>query len=187
MKTLIFNGSPRSNGDTKALINKMISKLDGDVMVVNAYDSKIKPCIDCRYCWKNAGCSIQDDMQAIYDYIETCDNVVIASPIYFSELTGPLLSLASRLQIYFCSRYFRKEEIIKNMKNGGVILVGGGDGDPERAFSTASTILRHMNVENIADIICSHNTNNLSASKDLNALNLVEELACMFNKKIHKV
>jgi len=48
-------------------------------------------------------------MQEIYKYIEECDNILIASPLYFSELTGKLLVVGSRLQTYFCARFFRKQ------------------------------------------------------------------------------
>lgn len=47
MKTLIFNGSPRKNGDTVGLINEFIKELDGEYKIVNAYYCDIKPCIDC--------------------------------------------------------------------------------------------------------------------------------------------
>lgn len=82
MKTLIFNGSPRKSGDTISLVNKFIKHIDDEYKIVNAYDCNIKPCIDCRFCWKNSGCSQKDEMQEIYQYIQECDNILIASPIY---------------------------------------------------------------------------------------------------------
>lgn len=185
MKTLIFNGSPRKNGDTISLIHAMLKVLKGEVLVIDTYESSIKPCLDCRYCWENTGCIIDDEMQPIYDYIQACDNIVIASPIYFSELTGPLLSVTSRLQTYFCSRFFRKTEPIMKDKIGGVILVGGGDGSPEKAYDTASTILRHMNVKSISEPVCSHNTNQISASEDAGAIKKAVDLASFFNEKHH--
>lgn len=81
MKTLIFNGSPRINGDTESLIDIVKVNLPDECRVVNAYRCNISPCMDCRYCWENQGCSIQDEMQEIYDYIQLCDNILIASPI----------------------------------------------------------------------------------------------------------
>ncbi|MEG2289436.1 MAG: hypothetical protein RR891_05165 [Clostridium sp.] len=33
MKTLIFNGSPRKNGDTKSLIDDFIRNLDGECKI----------------------------------------------------------------------------------------------------------------------------------------------------------
>ncbi len=69
MKTLILNGSPRENGDTASLIREVIHKLPGDYKIVNAYRCSISPCVDCRCCWEHDGCSIQDEMQEVYEYI----------------------------------------------------------------------------------------------------------------------
>jgi len=166
MKTLIFNGSPRKEGDTVSLINKVIEGINGEYKIVNAYDCGIHPCVDCRYCWKNAGCCIDDGMQEIYEYIQECDNVLIASPIYFSELTGALLNLGSRLQTYFCARFFRKEKPLEKSKKGAVILVGGGDGNLNKAYDTACCLLHHMNSHDILPAAISHDTNNRPAVDD---------------------
>lgn len=177
MKTLIFNGSPRKEGDTMALIEALTQDLEGTYEIVYAYDSKVQPCVDCRYCWENKGCVIDDEMQAIYKSIETCDNIVIASPIYFSEVTGPLLTVMSRLQTYFCARHFRQEKPIAKGKKGGIILVGGGDGVMDRAYTTSLGLLRHMNAKTVAPMIVSHNTNLVPASRDRKALESAKTLA----------
>jgi multimeric flavodoxin WrbA len=184
MKTLIFNGSPRKNGDTIALINEFINHLDGEYKIINAYECTIKPCIDCRYCWENTGCSVNDEMQEVYNYIEQCNNVLIASPLYFSELTGQLLAVTSRLQTYFSARFFRSETPIRHEKKGGVVLVGGGDGNIENAYKTACTILHHMNSNNVAPVVYSHNTNNIPSKDDIKAMKGSRNLALFFNEKI---
>lgn len=181
MKTLIFNGSPRPNGDTVSLIKELTGLMDGEFKVVDAYRCNISPCMDCRYCWKNSGCSINDEMQDVYRYIEDCDNIVIASPIYFAELTGRLLDVASRLQTYFCAR-FRNEEINIKPKKGAVILVGGGDGKIEKPYETACTLLHHMNCFNIHDVVCSFNTNVVPAVQDEKALEGVKSIAEFLSK-----
>lgn len=183
MKTLIFIGSPRKNGDTIALVNEFITHLEGEYKIVDTYNCNIKPCADCRYCWKNDGCCINDEMQEVYNYIQECDNILIASPLYFSELTGQLLAITSRLQTYFCARFFRKVNPIEKEKKGGVMIVGGGDGSIENAYSTACTILHHMNSRDIAPVVYSHNTNNIPAKDDINAMKASKELALFFNNK----
>lgn len=97
MKTLIFNGSPRKNGGTATLIKELKSCLPGEVFIVESYRADISPCVDCRYCWTNEKCAIDDEMQNVYRHIDEADNIIIASPIYFGELTGSLLNLMSRL------------------------------------------------------------------------------------------
>ena len=170
MKTLILNGSPRKDGDTVSLIRVITEKIVGEYKIVDAYRSNISPCLDCRFCWENKGCVINDEMQEIYQYIQECDNILIASPLYFSELTGKLLDVGSRLQTYFCARFFRKEEPIIKPKKGAVILVGGGDGHIDTAYGTACTLLHHMNCYHIHELVYSHNTNVRAAVNDENVL-----------------
>ncbi len=132
MKTLIFNGSPRPKGDTAGLLGLLKEDLAGEYRQVDAYRADISPCVDCRSCWTRKGCAIQDEMQEVYAYIQACDNILIASPIYFSELTGRLLDVGSRLQTYYCARHFRQEKPIAKAKKGAVLLAGGGGGGGPR-------------------------------------------------------
>lgn len=152
-------------------------------MIVNAYDDKIAPCIDCRYCWQNSGCCVEDDMQKIYSYIQECDNILVASPIYFSELTGKLLDVGSRLQTYFCARFFRKEIPIRKSKKGAIIVVGGGDGNVQKPYETACTLLHHMNAYEILPVVYSHNTNNREAISDRKALEGVAQIVDFFHDR----
>ncbi|MGN0620882.1 MAG: flavodoxin family protein [Porcipelethomonas sp.] len=166
IKTLIINGSPRKNGDTAFLIRKLTEQLYGEHKIINAYTANIAPCTDCRKCREKYGCIADDEMQEIYEYLETCDNVVIASPIYFSELTGKLLDLGSRLQMYFSARQFLDRTPKLKRKKGAVLLTGGGSGNPQKAYETAVYLLHYMNVKQIFPLICSHNTDRIPAEND---------------------
>lgn len=91
IKTLILNGSPRKNGDTAFLIQQLTDQLHGEIKIVNAYTANISPYIDYRKCREKFGCAIKDEMQEVYQYLEICDNVIFASPIYFPELIVSLI------------------------------------------------------------------------------------------------
>lgn len=181
MKTLILNGSPRKNGDTSVLIEEFLKSLEGDYKIINAYDCNIAACIDCRYCWKNEGCSIKDGMQEVYSYIQDCDNILIASPIFFTEISGQLLAVASRLQTYFCAKYFRKEIPIKKSKKGGIILAAGGNGKMDKGFSTASILLDTMNAKEMAPPVFSMKTDHIKPKDNLTAMDGVKQIALFFN------
>ena len=159
MNTLVFNGSPRKNGETVHMIEELKKHLHGEVQIVRAYSKDLRPCVDCRYCWTRKGCAQEDGMQAVYRSIEAADHIVIASPVYFSELTGQLLAVLSRLQTYYCARAFRKEKPFAKEKIGAVLLNGGGDGSAERAAATARTLLRQMGVITILPEIFFHEAN----------------------------
>lgn len=183
MKTLIINGSPRVNGDTVGLLGILKESLAGEYKIVNAYRCNISPCVDCRYCKEHSGCAVKDDMQEVYSYIQECDNVVIASPVYFSELTGKTLDVCSRLQTFFSARFFRGETPIAKEKRGAVILVRGGDGAPDKAYSTARSLLRLMNCREIYEMVCSHETDKVPAVEDAQAVEGVKGAAAFLNRE----
>lgn len=168
MKTLIFNGSPRKNGNTMVLINKLRDTLHGSVKIINAYEEDIAPCNDCRHCWSNEGCIINDGMNEIYRDVEEADNIVIASPIYYCSLTGPLLSLLSRLQIYFAAHDIRKEPVTLSPKNGVLMLTSGGSGGIKGAQKTADVIFSMINTKRIATILTSR-TDSMPAAAETQA------------------
>ena len=105
----------------------------------------------------------------------------INGPIYFSELTGKLLDVGSRLQTYYCARFFRKEEPVLKPKKGAIILVGGGDGRINKAYETACTLLHHMKCYNIHKVVFSHNTTERPAIEDEQALIGVKSITEFFN------
>ena len=153
MKVLIINGSPRSNGDTVYVLGSLKNKFPGGTVFefLNAYESNIQPCNDCRYCWKNEGCSIRDEMDILWrdDY----DVLILASPLYMSFVTPPLFSIISRLNAICSNQYFLK---------------GGGDGSPNPAISIAQTAFKFLNAQfdPALDYIRSLNTNNVSVQDD---------------------
>ena len=123
MKTLIINGSPRKNGNTANLLGELKKHLDGEVFQVDTYYAKSAPCNDCRHCWTHEECVIQDEMQDVYKVMDEADNVVVASPIYFGNLTGSLLNWASRLQFFWAARNIRKVQPIRTKHRKGVVIL----------------------------------------------------------------
>lgn len=182
IKTLIINGSPRKNGDTIFLIKNLVERIYGEFKIVNTYTDNISPCIDCRKCREKSECVINDEMQDVYKFLEICDNIVIASPIYFSELTGKLLDFASRLQMYFSQKYFRHEEPNLKSKKGVVLLVGGGTGSSQKAYDTATCLLKYMNTKQIYPLICSHHTDYVSATEDKYVIEHIKKAAVFLNE-----
>ncbi len=183
MKTLILHGSPRKKGDTAALLQILTAELDGEFRIVDTYRADIAPCLDCRFCRSHAGCAIDDDMTALYRYIEDCDNIVLASPMYFNELTGRMLDICSRLQMYFSAAHFRHAPIPIRPKRGGVILTGGGMGNPEKPYDTAVNLLHHMGAKEIFPLVCSFGTDAVPAAMDDDAAAAVRQLAAFLNDR----
>ncbi len=181
MKTLVLNGSPRRGGDTDALVNAMVERLIGEVKVLTCEDG-ISPCTDCRFCRTRQGCSIDDEMQAVYPYLDACDNVILASPIWFSSLSGSLLNLASRMQTRFSAGHFRKETRAVKKKNGVIVLVGAEKGTETIPLRNALTIMKIMDVRRpCAATVLSMDTDSVPAGQDERALQEAREAAMLLN------
>lgn len=181
MTTILFNGSPRRNGNTAFLISELQKRLTGEVIVVDAYSAAVSPCIDCRYCWKHPACAIQDDMQTLYTQIIDAENIVLASPLNFGELTGKLLCVTSRLQMFYSARRFQSTPLIAKKKRGAILLCGGGDGGAATAERTARLVLKEMNAD-VADIVLSLQTDRVPAREDSVAIEKVHSLAAKLNE-----
>lgn len=176
LKTLILNGSPRPQGNTAALIRAFREGLKGEIRQIDAYQAQVSPCVDCRACLRGNGCRIQDDMERIYRAAAEADVLVIASPLYFSTLTGRLLDLCSRFQALYMARIrgFAQGEA---QKAGVVLLNGGGSTkDPAFALQTCSIILRELGAQVWGQAISLH-TDKLPAAQDEQALAEAREMA----------
>jgi len=83
-------------------------------------------------------------MQDVYKAMDEADNVVVASPIYFGNLTGSLLNWASRLQYFWASRNIRKVQPISTKYRKGVVIliVNGGKGHIDPAVFAGKDLLK---------------------------------------------
>ena len=178
-QTLVLFGSPRPRGNTRYMLDRLMERMSGSFEIVSAYDTTIRACTDCRYCWKQPGCSIQDDMDVVYQTLKTCNQVIIASPLYFAQPTGPLMSLFSRLQTYFAGHKFRNDPIEIPAKKAGILLCGGGSGGTKQALKTIDMVLTHMNATRIGEAF-SLKTDHLPAWEDEGAIRQIEELSQRF-------
>lgn len=155
MKTLVLYGSPMKQSHTKDLLDEMLNVLEGDVKFVDCYKANIAPCKDCKYCFHKKGCSIKDDMQEIYDYIDDCDAVIIATPMHFGIVSAPMYTLFTRLQSYWSNRHIRKVDEDKPKEKYGALLVttGGNWVNMERLIEgVADFAFDHMETECIGAV-----------------------------------
>lgn len=181
MDTLILNGSPRSSGDTAALIKAFTDKLTGGYEVIDCYTADIAPCTDCRCCRERLFCPKDDEMQHIYRRLTECGSVVIASPVHYGELSAMLLKAAGRFQIYSSALIFRHEVLPVKAKLGGVILTQGGSGGAERAFKTAELIFQSIGIKEVLPPVYSLSTDSLPAAQDDKAIAAASALAQKIN------
>ncbi len=127
MKTMVFVGSPNRDGNTMKLVNEMVSHLNGEVEIINVFDYlHISPCIDCGYCHKNYGCVYKDEFNDILERSFDVDCFIVASPMWFGNVSGPMMNFFSRLQTITSGHIFRKD-LSHNFDKAGVLIATSKD------------------------------------------------------------
>ncbi len=183
MKTLIFFGSPRQNGHTKQMLNLFCHNIEGEYKVIDAYkyyhsDKPISPCCDCRHCWHNDTCSIDDSMSEVYTYLKECNNIVFATPIYFYGIPAPLKIIIDRFQVYWASIKRKDKPTACNKK--AVLLMTGGAKAFNSQFDCATTILERvlqdLDALLVGKVLFS-NTDNDRLENDSNIYNQIIQIA----------
>jgi len=126
-QVLVFKGSPRENGNSSTLADRVVegAKAAGaSVDVFSLHRLDIRPCDACDTCQETGVCVLKDDMQALYPKLTQADAIIIASPIYWFTM-----SAQTKL---FIDRWYGLEGPNGNPLKGkqfGIILTYG-DTDP---------------------------------------------------------
>lgn len=90
---LILKSSPRKRANSSILADQVAAGARAAGAAVESFDlhsMSIRPCDGCDFCQgaAAAGCVINDDMQLLYPKLRAADAIVIASPIYWSNLSA---------------------------------------------------------------------------------------------------
>lgn len=143
MKVLVLFGGPRLNMNTDTLLKAYLEGIDEEkheIERINIRDLKIAPCTACYGCSKNGECVLHDDMDDIYEKMESADAVIFASPIFFNSITAISKMLVDRCQIYWTKKFMlgARRGITDKL---GVLLLTGGPIHKDRNVPGASLIL----------------------------------------------
>jgi len=92
-------GSPRKGGNTELLTAHCLKAMEEEGLeteLVPLAGLDIKGCNACGYCFTNEGCSIEDDLQAVYEKMIAADAIIVGSPVYFGSATALVKGLLER-------------------------------------------------------------------------------------------
>jgi multimeric flavodoxin WrbA len=128
-RIMIVLGSPRKKGNS-AKLAEFVAKgaTAGGAKVETFYlnGMDIRPCQACMKCQKKSArtCAIRDDMQILYPKLKEADAIVVASPVYWFNLSAQTKT--------FIDRWFAVGVEERNIFKGKpvAILLSYGDTDP---------------------------------------------------------
>jgi len=122
MNVIGISGTPRSNGNSEILLRHALKPFKNDEWNIKIFlfsELTIDSCNACDSCKETGACTINDDMQRIYEAFRWCNAIIISSPVYYRNVSAQLLSLLDR-------HYAVRAERPLEGKVGGAIAVGRG-------------------------------------------------------------
>jgi multimeric flavodoxin WrbA len=102
MKVVAFNGSPRREGNTYLLVQKVFDELrkEGiEAEYVHIGGKALRGCTACFKCkeTKDRKCVLPDDgLNGYIEKMERADGIILASPVYYSNVTAEMAAFIGR-------------------------------------------------------------------------------------------
>ena len=111
MKVVAFSGSARKDGNTAILVRHVFAELEKEGIeteLVQLAGERLRGCIACYQCWqtKDGSCAVKDD--CINDCIQkmrAADGILLASPVYYGDVTAQLKGFVDRTFCYLKPDY----------------------------------------------------------------------------------
>lgn len=92
-------GSPRVNGNTSHLVDVALAELDqrgARCEKIMLGDYRVLPCEGHDECGDLAACPIDDDASSLLEKMYAADGLLLATPVYFEDVSGPMKMLIDR-------------------------------------------------------------------------------------------
>ena len=106
---LILKGSPRERGNSSVLADQVaagVRAAGAEIESIYLHGLDIRPCDACDLCEEHdAGCIIQDDMQALYPKVAAADAIVLASPVYWFSFSAQMKLCIDRWYAFQSSQW----------------------------------------------------------------------------------
>lgn len=157
-KIVILNGSPRKKGNTSALAAEFTrgAKEAGHTVTEFFLDSMdIHGCKGCfgGHSSRECPCVQKDDMMQIYPVVKECDVIVLATPLYYWNMSGQLRTAVDRL--------FALEEGDGNLLRGhdrssALLMAAEGHGF-EDVLTYYDHLMEHLRWKNLGHVLAGGN------------------------------
>ena len=142
MKAVGILGSPRKYGNASKMLDAALEELEQrgfETESIYLMGKNIKYCIGCGTCLAKGTCLQKDDMEEIKRKIEESDAVILASPVYYLNVTGQMKTFIDRMLAY-------GHRPTLGGKYGGSIAVYAGVGRPEDVAGYLNRVLKAWGV-----------------------------------------
>ena len=112
MNVVAVLGSPRPNGNSSTLANRMLSaaaERGANTVCYELNSLDFKGCQACYACKQGSeSCVLTDDLAVVLDAVQAVDVVIMASPVYCTDVSAQLKGFIDRLFSFLVPDYMSK-------------------------------------------------------------------------------
>lgn len=157
-KIVILNGSPRKAGNTAALTAEFTKGAKESGNTVTEFFLDGMDIHGCKGCFggkssRECPCVQRDDMDKIYPEVKECDVIVLATPLYYWNMSGQIRTAIDRL--------FALEEGDGNLLRGhgraSVLLMAAEGNGFDDVLLYYDHLMEHLKWENLGHVLVGGN------------------------------
>ncbi len=155
---VILNGSPRKNGNTSALVQAFTKGAQSAGHTVTEFFLDKMDIHGCKGCFgghssRECPCVQRDDMAQIYPAVKDSDVVVLATPLYYWNMSGQLRTAVDRL--------FALEEgdgnLLRGHNRASALLMAAEGRGFEDVLLYYNHLMEHLRWENLGHVLAGGN------------------------------
>lgn len=127
IKLLGISGSPVKEGNTEVFLKQALDAAEGQgatTELISLAKMDIRDCIHCNWCLRKQEegqpCNQHDDMYEIYPRVLAADGLLLATPVYFTRLSGYMAVMLDRFRCLGHGNHYHRA--LKG-KVGGALVV----------------------------------------------------------------
>ena len=170
MKLLAIVGSPRPKGNTNYLVDNALAEatsLGAETEKIILSQCDVRPCLGHANCASFTSCRQKDDVGWILDRFCAADGVILASPVYFYNVTAHMKAFIDR------NYFLYKKEQRSRARAAGILIVAEVEGIEDTLHTMNQFVDESFNVEKDRRFIVTGYASKLGDAKQ--NLPLVEE------------
>lgn len=117
MNVLAIFGSPRKNSNSSTLAKRFLDVADSQGATIRSYrlnDLDYSPCQACYACKTRLDhCAVKDDLTPVLKAFGECDLVVIATPVYYSDISAQTKAFIDRTFSFVKPDFHKREDPVR--------------------------------------------------------------------------
>lgn len=160
MNILGISGSPTGGSSTDIIINAVLEGASADhvkTTFIRLNEKSIIPCQSCGQSPYPDYCLFHDDMDEIFKLMEKSEGIILGSPIFFDSVSAQAKLFIDRINCLRPVDFSVTDETVFKKplfrgKKGGIVMVGGNDGEFDTALRTARAFFIWAGIEIVFEL-----------------------------------